>query len=74
MLDTDPALLDLPVAPVVAAASDFHYCPSLTQTPPCWTCLPHPSWLQLLTFNITPCLTQTLLCWTCLLHLLRLNL
>ena len=29
MLDTDPALLDLPVAPVVAAASDFHYCPML---------------------------------------------
>ncbi len=44
----------------------FTLAPCLIQTPPCWTCLPHPSWLQ--RFTLAPCLIQTPPCWTCLPH------
>ena len=41
--------------------------PCSTQTPPCTTCLPHPSLLQ--GFTLAPCFLQTPPCTTCLLHL-----
>ncbi len=44
----------------------FTLAPCLIQTPPCWTCLPHPSWLQ--RFTLAPCLIQTPPCRTCLPH------
>ena len=44
----------------------FTLAPCWTQTPPCTTCLMHPSWLK--RFTLAPCLIQTPPCWTYLPH------
>ena len=70
MSDLDVSgFLELLLSPHACHRLRLHFlAPCFLQTPPCWTRLLHPSWLQYLRFTLAPCLTQTPPCLTLLSH------